>query len=107
MKKISLITGCAGFIGSHMTDYLLQKDHVVYGIDNLASGKIKNLQNSLKNKNTSNTFISPPFLLDLQSTSYKEVFRLKMLQHKYDALYESNTFAIFYKILYYILEYYL
>jgi UDP-glucose 4-epimerase len=51
MKKISLITGCAGFIGSHMTDYLLKKGHVVYGIDNLASGKSKNLKNSLKNKN--------------------------------------------------------
>ena len=51
MKKISLVTGCAGFIGSHMTDYLLKKNHKVYGLDNLVSGKIKNLQNSLKNKN--------------------------------------------------------
>jgi UDP-glucose 4-epimerase len=51
MKKISLITGCAGFIGSHMADYLLKKNHFVYGIDNLVSGKIKNLKDSLKNRN--------------------------------------------------------
>ncbi|MDW7726664.1 MAG: GDP-mannose 4,6-dehydratase [Candidatus Methanoperedens sp.] len=29
----SLITGCAGFIGSHLTDKLLQEGHVVTGID--------------------------------------------------------------------------
>jgi len=51
MKKITLITGCAGFIGSHMTDYLLKKKHVVYGIDNFVSGKIKNLKNSINHKN--------------------------------------------------------
>ena len=51
MKKISFVTGCSGFIGSHMTDYLLKKNHIVYGIDNLASGKLKNLQEAFKSKN--------------------------------------------------------
>ena len=37
--KVSLVTGCAGFIGSHMVDYLLKMNHIVYGIDNLTSGK--------------------------------------------------------------------
>ena len=41
MKKSFLITGCAGFIGSHMTDYILKKGHKVIGIDNLTSGKKK------------------------------------------------------------------
>ncbi len=50
-KKISLVTGGAGFIGSHMCDFLLEKNHVVYGIDNLVSGKIKNLKQAFKNKN--------------------------------------------------------
>ena len=50
-KKISLVTGGAGFIGSHMCDFLLEKKHVVYGIDNLVSGKIKNLKQAFKNKN--------------------------------------------------------
>ena len=39
MKKSFLVTGCAGFIGSHMTDYLLKRGHKVIGIDNLTSGK--------------------------------------------------------------------
>ena len=41
MKKISIVTGCAGFIGSHMCDYLLLKKHTVIGVDNLVSGKKK------------------------------------------------------------------
>ena len=44
MKKISLVTGCAGFIGSHMCDYLLKKKMKVYGIDNLSSGKLRNIK---------------------------------------------------------------
>ena len=38
-KKYCLITGCAGFIGGHLAEYLLKKDMVVYGIDNLSTGK--------------------------------------------------------------------
>lgn len=34
MKKI-LITGCAGFIGMHISKKLLEENYVVYGIDNL------------------------------------------------------------------------
>ena len=30
-----LITGCAGFIGSHLCEKLLSLNHIVYGIDNL------------------------------------------------------------------------
>ena len=45
--KISLVTGCAGFIGSHMVDYLLNKGHFVYGIDNLTSGKKINIIHNL------------------------------------------------------------
>lgn len=48
--NISLVTGCAGFIGSHMVDYLLNKNHIVYGIDNLTSGKKINIKHNLNNK---------------------------------------------------------
>jgi UDP-glucuronate 4-epimerase len=34
MKKI-IVTGCAGFIGSHLCDSLLNDDYVILGIDNL------------------------------------------------------------------------
>ena len=41
-----LLTGCAGFIGSHFAPYLINKGHKVIGIDNLLTGKLTNL-NSL------------------------------------------------------------
>lgn len=41
-KKI-LITGGAGFIGSHMCEYLIKKKFEVYVIDNLVFGDKKNL----------------------------------------------------------------
>ncbi len=41
------ITGCAGFIGSHLVDSLLYKKYDVSGIDNLTMGSIENLSNSL------------------------------------------------------------
>jgi UDP-glucose 4-epimerase len=51
IKKISLVTGCAGFIGSHVVDYLLSKGHKVIGVDNFVSGKLKNISLNLNNKN--------------------------------------------------------
>ncbi len=38
-----LITGAAGFIGSHLTDSLLTDGHSVIAVDNLVSGSIENL----------------------------------------------------------------
>lgn len=39
-----LITGGAGFIGSHLTDALLKKGHKVLAIDNLSTGRMENIQ---------------------------------------------------------------
>ena len=43
-----LITGGAGFIGSHLSDYLLSEGHSVVIIDNLSSGKIENISKKCK-----------------------------------------------------------
>jgi UDP-glucose 4-epimerase len=44
-KKIKvLVTGCAGFIGSHVTELLLGLGYEVYGLDNLSTGKVENMQ---------------------------------------------------------------
>lgn len=54
-KKI-LITGAAGFIGSHLAESLVQKGHHVFGVDNFdpyysRAIKERNLKNLLQNKN--------------------------------------------------------
>ena len=44
MKKYKiLITVAAGFIGSHLTDYLIEKKQIVYTTDNLSGGFIENV----------------------------------------------------------------
>lgn len=42
-KPLSVITGGAGFLGSHITDFLLAKGHRVIGIDNLITGNLANI----------------------------------------------------------------
>jgi dTDP-glucose 4,6-dehydratase len=42
MKTI-LVTGAAGFLGSHLTDALLAKGYSVLGVDNLSTGNTANL----------------------------------------------------------------
>ncbi|MCB4790640.1 MAG: SDR family oxidoreductase [Elusimicrobia bacterium] len=44
-----LITGGAGFIGSHLSEYLLDKGHKVIVMDNLITGDIKNIQHLFGN----------------------------------------------------------
>jgi dTDP-glucose 4,6-dehydratase len=39
-----LITGAAGFLGSHLTDALLAEGNTVLGVDNLCTGSSKNLE---------------------------------------------------------------
>ncbi|WP_367179549.1 UDP-glucuronic acid decarboxylase family protein [uncultured Litoreibacter sp.] len=38
-----LVTGSAGFLGSHLCDRLLQKGHTVVGLDNFLTGRAENL----------------------------------------------------------------
>ena len=45
-----VITGGAGFIGSHLADYLVSKGNEVIVIDNLSSGREENLGNLLSSR---------------------------------------------------------
>lgn len=40
----SIVTGGAGFLGSHLCEHLLKKDHEVICIDNLITGTTKNIE---------------------------------------------------------------
>ena len=44
----ALITGGAGFIGSHLSERLLSVGHQVTVIDNLTTGSVNNLKNCIK-----------------------------------------------------------
>jgi len=50
MKKI-VVTGGAGFIGSHLCDELIKKDYQVICVDNLITGSEDNIKHLKKNKN--------------------------------------------------------
>lgn len=50
MPKKILITGVAGFLGSHLLDKLMASGHEVVGIDNLSMGKLENVAEHLNNK---------------------------------------------------------
>lgn len=54
MKTFSaVVTGGAGFIGSHLVDELMKNNNKIKVIDNLSSGRIKNISKHLKKKNFS------------------------------------------------------
>ncbi|WP_433956389.1 NAD-dependent epimerase/dehydratase family protein [Paenibacillus taichungensis] len=42
--KHVVVTGAAGFLGSHLVKSLIDQGHQVTGIDNLSTGVSKNLQ---------------------------------------------------------------
>ncbi len=42
-ERVVLVTGAAGFLGSHLCDALLANGHQVMGVDNLSTGNLENL----------------------------------------------------------------
>ncbi|HTB84442.1 MAG TPA: UDP-glucuronic acid decarboxylase family protein [Candidatus Sulfotelmatobacter sp.] len=54
MKKqqpTSVVTGAAGFLGSHLTDLLVKRGHKVIGIDNFVTGSVANIEHLGGNPN--------------------------------------------------------
>jgi dTDP-glucose 4,6-dehydratase len=50
-KKRVLITGAAGFLGSHLCDRFVKEDCHVIGMDNLITGDLKNIEHLMKLEN--------------------------------------------------------
>lgn len=53
MSKRVLVTGGAGFIGSHLCEALLGEGHQVTALDNLASGRVENIEHLKSDPNFS------------------------------------------------------
>ncbi|HPQ09475.1 MAG TPA: SDR family oxidoreductase [Bacteroidia bacterium] len=50
-KKRVLITGAAGFLGSHLCDRFINEGYYVIGMDNLITGDLHNIEHLFKNPN--------------------------------------------------------
>ena len=50
-QSTSVVTGAAGFLGSHLTDLLLARGHKVIGIDNFVTGSVDNIAHLAGNPN--------------------------------------------------------
>ena len=50
-QAVSVVTGAAGFLGSHLTDLLIARGHKVIGIDNFVTGAIENIDHLSGNQN--------------------------------------------------------
>jgi hypothetical protein len=51
LKKRILVTGGAGFVGSHLVDALMMQGHYVTVLDNLFTGRLKNVQHWMGHPN--------------------------------------------------------
>ena len=67
MKKIALVTGGAGFIGSHVVDLLLKKDFEVRILDDFSGGHERNLEHNSQNIN-----------LKVEKKSFKRLIRTRL-----------------------------
>lgn len=69
-RKRILITGAAGFLGSHLCDRFIREDYHVIGMDNLITGDLRNIEHLFKLENFEfyhhdvSTFVYVPGTLD-------------------------------------------
>ena len=93
MKKTVLITGAAGFLGSHLCDYFLSKNNKVIGLDNLITGSLKNLSHLKSNSDfefrkidiTENFNVAPDFNYSINEMAK---IALEVTEKDYEIIYD-------------------
>ena len=78
MSQKCLVTGAAGFIGSHLVDRLLERGCTVLGVDNMKLGRRVNLTQALENKHFKFVELDvndlPAFLRTVRQQSHDKPF---------------------------------
>ena len=79
-KKLkAIVTGGAGFIGSNLVDYLLEKKFQILVIDNFETGRLENLKNSINSIKIIKKDISQYNQIEKYFKGYDYVFHLAAL----------------------------
>ena len=81
MKNI-IVTGCAGFIGSHLCERLTNENLNIVGLDNLSNGKISNLKKLTNCKN-----------FDFIESDINDEFKMNQIFKKSDILFHLAALA--------------
>ena len=89
MNKV-FVTGAAGFIGSNLVDRLLKDGYKVVGWDNLSTGRIRFIEEALKNPNF--TLIQGD---NLNVSELSEAMKTHLIDVENDGIW-SNDFITFY-----------
>ena len=94
---IILVTGGAGFIGSHLCDKLINDGHTVKCYDNFSNGNLNNIRALLCNRNFKliEGDIRDKVALDKQTNDVKYIFHLAAQIHVENSLIRAqDTFDI-------------
>lgn len=75
----AIVTGGAGFIGSHLVDYLIKLNKKVIVIDNMRSGREENIKHNLQSKKK----LLEVIYEDIRSDSINSIFK----EHKPDVVF--------------------
>lgn len=92
MKKRILVTGGAGFVGSHLCERLLKENHTVLCLDNFFTGNKKNVENLSTNPNFSliTHDICTPFDQEVDEI-YNLACPASPIHYQYDPIYTTKT----------------